>query len=170
MTSPGRLEIVRHSPLVLVDSAHNPAGMAATTAALAESFGSAEVIAVLAVSADKDVARILDELEPTAAAVVVTSNSSSRSMDPQALAEQARPVFGPDRVHVAERLDDAIELAVSLADEAAAAIGGPLAGLMVGEQDFGAAAGTLVLITGSVVTAGDARLLRRGGGAAGGSG
>jgi folylpolyglutamate synthase/dihydropteroate synthase len=171
MTSPGRLEIVRHSPLVLVDSAHNPAGMAATTAALAESFGPAEVIAVLAVSADKDVARILDELEPAAAAVVVTRNSSSRSMDPRALAEHARPVFGPDRVHVAERLDDAIELAVSLADEAAAAIGGPLAGLMAGEQGYGAAAaGTLVLITGSVVTAGDARLLLTGGGPAGGSG
>jgi dihydrofolate synthase / folylpolyglutamate synthase len=170
MNSPGRLEIVRRSPLVLVDSAHNPAGMAATTAALAESFGAAEVIAVLAVSADKDVARILDELEPAAAAVVVTKNSSSRSMDPRELAELAKPVFGPDRVHTAERLDDAIELAVSLADEAAAAIGGPLAGLMAGEQELGAAAaGTVVLITGSVVTAGDARILLGRGGPAGDS-
>jgi dihydrofolate synthase / folylpolyglutamate synthase len=170
MTSPGRLEIVRRSPLVLVDSAHNPAGMAATTAALAESFGPAEVIAVLAVSADKDVARILDELEPAAAAVVVTRNSSSRSMDPRELADLAKPVFGPDRVHTAERLDDAIELAVSLADEAAAAIGGPLAGLMAGEQELGdAAAGTVVLITGSVVTAGDARILLGRGGPAGDS-
>src|SRR5215831_18038926 len=76
MTSPGRLEIVRRSPLVLIDAAHNPAGMATTTAALAESFGPADVIAVLAVSADKDVAGILDILEPTAAAVVATSNSS----------------------------------------------------------------------------------------------
>jgi dihydrofolate synthase / folylpolyglutamate synthase len=128
------------------------------------------VIAVLAVSADKDVARILDELEPAAAAVVVTKNSSSRSMDPRELAELAQPVFGPDRVHTAERLDDAIELAVSLADEAAAAIGGPLAGLMAGEQELGAAAaGTVVLITGSVVTAGDARILLGRGGPAGDS-
>jgi folylpolyglutamate synthase/dihydrofolate synthase len=167
MTSPGRLEIVRRSPLVLVDSAHNPAGMAATTAALAESFGPAEVIAVLAVSADKDVAGILDELEPAASAVVAARNSSPRSMDPEMLAELARPVFGPDRVHVADRLDDAIELAVGLADEAAAAIGGPLAGLMTGEGDLGpAAAGTVVLITGSVITAGDARLLLTGAGPA----
>jgi len=165
MASPGRLEIVRRSPLVLVDSAHNPAGMAATAAALAESFGPAEVIAVLAVSADKDVAGILDELEPAAAAVVTARNSSSRSMDPEALAELARTVFGPDRVHPADRLDDAIELAVGLADEAAAAIGGPLAGLMTGDEDLGqAAAGTVVLITGSVITAGDARLLLTGAG------
>jgi dihydrofolate synthase/folylpolyglutamate synthase len=164
MTSPGRLEIVRRSPVVLVDAAHNPAGMAATADAMAESFGPAEVIAVLAVSADKDVAGILDELEPAAAAVVATRNSSPRSMDPQELAELAGPIFGPDRVHVAERLDDAIERAVGLADDAAAAIAGPLAGLMTGEQDLGSAgAGSVVLITGSVITAGDARLLLTGG-------
>jgi folylpolyglutamate synthase/dihydropteroate synthase len=164
MTSPGRLEIVRRSPLVLVDAAHNPAGMAATADAMAESFGPAEVIAVLAVSADKDVAAILDELEPAAAAVVATRNSSPRSMDPQELADLAGPIFGPDRVHVADRLDDAIDRAVGLADEAAATIAGPLAGLMTGEQDLGsAAAGTVVLITGSVITAGDARLLLTGG-------
>jgi folylpolyglutamate synthase/dihydrofolate synthase len=163
MTSPGRLEIVRRSPLVLIDAAHNPGGMAATALALTESFGPAEVIAVLAVSADKDVAGILDELEPVAEAVVVTSNSSDRSMEPAALAERAVAAFGPDRVHVAERLDDAIELAVGLADEAAAVIGGPLAGLLPAEVELSpAAAGTLVLITGSVVTAGDARLLLTG--------
>ena len=137
---------------------------AATTAALAEAFGAAEVIAVLAVSADKDVAGILGELEPAAAAVVATSNSSGRSMDPQELAEIARQVFGPDRVHVAKRLDDAIEIAVGLADEAAAEIGGPLAGLVSGDDaPAQAAAGTVVLITGSVITAGDARLLLTGG-------
>ncbi len=165
ITSPGRMEIVRRSPLVLIDAAHNPAGMAAAAAAVSESFGPAEVIAVLAVSADKDVPRILDELEPVAAAVVVTRNSSERSMEPAALAELAAGVFGPDRVHVAERLDDAIERAVSLADDAAALIGGPMAGLMTGDADLGsAAAGALVLVTGSVITAGDARLLLRGSG------
>ena len=176
MSSPGRLEVVRRSPLVLVDSAHNPGGMAATAAALTETFGPAEVIAVLAVSSDKDVAGILNELEPAAAAVIATRNSSPRSMQPAALAEAARAAFGPDRVHVAERLDDAIELAVGLADEAAAVIGGPLAGLMPGlapglapgDADLGAAAGTLVLVVGSVVTAGDARLLLTGTGLAGG--
>jgi folylpolyglutamate synthase/dihydropteroate synthase len=171
MNSPGRLEIVRRSPVVLIDSAHNPDGMAATASALAESFGSAEVIAVLAVSGDKDVAGILNELEPAAAAVVATRNSSERSMEAGALAELAREVFEPDRVHVADRIDAAIEVAVGLADEAAAAIGGPLAGLMPGDTDLGpAAAGTLVLITGSVITAGDARLLLTGAGPAGPTG
>jgi folylpolyglutamate synthase/dihydropteroate synthase len=163
MTSPGRLEIVRRSPVVVVDAAHNPAGMAATTAALNEVFGPAEVIAVLAVSADKDVAAILGELEPSAAAVVATSNSSARSMEPQELAEIAGQVFGPDRVHLAKRLDDAIEIAVGLADEATTELGGPLAALGTGDELPGQAAGTVVLIAGSVITAGDARLLLTGG-------
>ena len=160
MTSPGRLEIVRRSPVVVVDAAHNPAGMAATVGAVSESFGAAEVIAVIGVSADKDVAGVLDELEPLAAAVVLTTNSSPRSMTASDLAELATPVFGPDRVHVAQRLDDAIEIAVGLADEASADIAGPLAGLLTeGDDAPVTTAGTVVLITGSVVTAGDAKLL-----------
>jgi folylpolyglutamate synthase/dihydrofolate synthase len=189
MSSPGRLEIVRRSPLVLIDAAHNPAGMAATAAAVSESFGPAEVIAVLAVSGDKDVVGILDELEPVTAAVVVTNNSSPRSMPAYELGDVADQVFGPDRVHRAERLDDAIEIAVGLADEATAALGGPLgdplAGLAPGrgpgagsdapatrwgdsrDSQAVSAGGTVVLVTGSVVTAGDARLLLTGAGPAG---
>ncbi len=64
MSSPGRLEVVRRSPVVIVDAAHNPAGMAATVAALTEAFTLSELIAILAVSEDKDVPGILDELEP----------------------------------------------------------------------------------------------------------
>jgi dihydrofolate synthase/folylpolyglutamate synthase len=149
MSSPGRLEIVRRSPVVIVDAAHNPAGMAATVAALEEAFTFTELIAVVAISEDKDVTGVLDELEPIAARLVVTRNSTDRSMDPAGLADLAEPVFGPDRISVAKRLDDAIELAVTLADEADAGQGGAGAGR----------GGAVVLITGSVITAGEARLL-----------
>jgi dihydrofolate synthase / folylpolyglutamate synthase len=145
VTSPGRLEVARRSPLVVLDSAHNPAGMAAAVAGLTEAFTFTELVAVVAVSEDKDVPAILGELEPVAAQLVVTRNSSDRSLPPGKLAEFAIPVFGPDRVTTADRLDDALEIAVGLADEAAAGTPG--------------AAG--VLVTGSVVTAGDARALLR---------
>jgi dihydrofolate synthase / folylpolyglutamate synthase len=170
MSSPGRLEIVKRNPAILIDSAHNPGGMVATAQALTESFGFGELIAVLAVSVDKDVAGILDQLEPVAAAVVVTANSSARSMAPALLADLAKDVFGPDRVHTADRLDEAIEIAVSLADESTAGLSGPLTGPLTGLTSDaagpgGATGGTAVLITGSVVTAGDARLLLTGEGA-----
>jgi folylpolyglutamate synthase/dihydrofolate synthase len=154
MTSPGRLEVVRRSPVVIVDAAHNPGGMAASVAALTEAFSFTDVIAILAVSADKDVAGLLGELEPVVSHLIVTSNSSARSMAPAALGEVAATILGPDRVTVAERLDDAIELGVTLADEADAVTeGGP------GQAG--------VLITGSVITAGDARVLLTDGNVAG---
>jgi folylpolyglutamate synthase/dihydropteroate synthase len=154
MSSPGRLEVVRRSPLVIVDSAHNPAGMAATVEALSEAFTVSGLVAVIAISEDKDVPRILDELEPVAAQLIVTGNSSARSMEPGKLADLATSVFGPDRVTEAARLDDAIEVAVRLTDEwdAGEARGAGLPG------------SAAVLVTGSVVTAGDARRLLGAGG------
>jgi dihydrofolate synthase / folylpolyglutamate synthase len=83
-------------------------------------------------------------MEPVISELVVTRNSSDRSMDPDKLAELAASVFGAERVHVARRIDDALEMAVGLADDASGEEGLALTG---------------VLVTGSVVTAGDARLL-----------
>ena len=65
-------------------------------------------------------------------------------MDISEVAEVAAEIFGEDRVTSADRLDDAIDAAVTLADEAAGA----------GLPGSGG-----VLITGSVITAGDARRL-----------
>jgi folylpolyglutamate synthase/dihydrofolate synthase len=145
-SSPGRLEVLRRGPTVLADAAHNPAGMAATAETLTETFGFARVIGVVAVSADKDVSGVLAELEPVLDQVVVTANSSPRSMAAPALAAVAREIFGEDRVVIRGRLDEAIEAAVALADEQ-----------QPGEDSLPGSAA--VLITGSVVTAGDARAL-----------
>ncbi len=144
VSSPGRLEIIRRSPTIIIDAAHNPAGMAATVAAIEEAFSFARLTGVFAASGDKDVPGILAELEPLLTDIVVTRNSSDRSVDPEAAAELAAEIFGEDRVQQAERLDDAIEIAVELADEAVAETGPGTGG---------------VLVTGSVITAGDARRL-----------
>lgn len=143
--SPGRLEPVRSAPTVLVDAAHNPAGMAATVDALRESFAFRRLVGVVAVLRDKDVRAILRVLEPVLDEIVVTENSSPRSVLADNLAVLAVDVFGADRVTVEPRLDDAVETAVRLAEEGGVELGG---------------AG--VLITGSVVTAGEARLLLAG--------
>jgi len=148
VSSPGRLDILRRSPTVIADAAHNPAGMAVTVQALTESFNFDRVIGVVAVAEDKDVAGLLEELEPALSDIVVTTNSSPRSMPAAELAELATDFFGEDRVRVAERLDDAIDVAVAIADEADA-----------DEVAQGLPGSTAVLVTGSVVTAGDAQLL-----------
>jgi dihydrofolate synthase/folylpolyglutamate synthase len=144
VSSPGRLEVVRRSPTVLLDGAHNAAGAAALAAALGDAFAFDTLVAVVAVLADKDAAGLLAELEPVVNSLVVTTNGSPRAMAADALAEVAVEVFGQDRVEVAVRLDDAIDAAVAAA-ESEAQIGG---------------AG--VVVTGSIVTVGEARHLLRG--------
>jgi dihydrofolate synthase/folylpolyglutamate synthase len=143
--SPGRLESVRVAPNVLVDAAHNPHGMAATVAALGEAFDFRRLIGVVGVLAGKDVETMLEILEPVLDEVVVTQNSSGRAIPVDELAAAAVKVFGSDRVTVEPRLDDAIEAAVRLAED----------------DPDGVLSGAGVLITGSVITAGEARTLLR---------
>jgi dihydrofolate synthase / folylpolyglutamate synthase len=141
--SPGRLEAVRSAPTVLLDAAHNPHGMAASVAAIGEAFDFRRLIAVVAMLVDKDVTGMLEALEPAVDEIVVTENSSMRAMNADELATRAVAVFGPDRVTVEARLDDALETAVRLAEE----------------TDDGVLSGVGVLVTGSVVTVGEARVL-----------
>jgi dihydrofolate synthase/folylpolyglutamate synthase len=145
-TSPGRLERVRTSPTILLDAAHNPAGMAATATALVEEFAFRRLVAVVAVLADKDARGMLEILEPAVDAVVITRNSSPRGMPAVQLGEIAEEVFGADRVRVERQMPDAIAAAVGLA-----------------ETDVDAGISSVgVVVTGSVVTVADARkLLRR---------
>jgi dihydrofolate synthase / folylpolyglutamate synthase len=141
--SPGRLEPIRSAPTILLDAAHNPAGLKASLEAVAEAFSFRRLIGVVAVMSDKDVAGLLELLEPAVDELVVTENSSSRGLSADDLATAAVPLFGADRVTVEPRLDDAIEAAVRLAED--------------GGDEVLVGAG--VLVTGSVVTVGEARTL-----------
>ncbi|WP_311210258.1 MULTISPECIES: folylpolyglutamate synthase/dihydrofolate synthase family protein [unclassified Aeromicrobium] len=154
VTSPGRLEVVRRSPTVLVDSAHNPHGVRAALEAVQDSFTFSPLVGVVSVMADKDVEEMLRELEPVLAHVVCTQNSLPRAMRADELGELAEEVFGEDRVTVERGLDDALVRAISMAETGAGM-----------EEAIGSGG---VIVIGSVVTAGEARVLL-GAGAAGGA-
>ncbi|HEX6887890.1 MAG TPA: folylpolyglutamate synthase/dihydrofolate synthase family protein [Candidatus Nanopelagicales bacterium] len=142
VTSPGRLEVVRRAPTVLVDAAHNPQGAQALADAVAESFAFARTVGVVGILADKDAAGILAALDPVLDEVVITRSSSPRAVPVEELAALAASILGDDRVHAVDRLDAALEQAVALAE-----LGTP------------AGVGAGVLVTGSVTVAGEARLL-----------
>lgn len=148
VTSPGRLEIIRRSPTILLDAAHNPHGAEAVGAALEDSFAFSPLVGVIGVMQDKDADGVLAALEPHLAHLVCTQNSTPRSMSAAALGRAAIEIFGEDRVSVVPDLADAIERAATLA-EAGEAI----------EVSIGSGA---VLVTGSVVTVGEARSLLKG--------
>ncbi len=152
VTSPGRLELVARRPAVVLDAAHNPAGARAAALAVRESFGFSRVVGVLGVMADKDVAGVLGAFAEVFDEVVVTQNASSRAMPAADLARSAADVWPAGKVHTEPDLAAAIHLGRRLAGsggDAAPAVAGVGAG----------AAG--VVVTGSVVTAGEARTIVR---------
>ncbi len=142
---PARLEVVRRSPTVVLDTCHNPHGARATIDGLTEAFDFNPLIGVVAMMADKDVTQVMGIFAEAMTTIVCTTiASTTRALPAAALAERAGEVFGAERVRLADDMSAAIEEAVRLADEA-----GPGAG---------------VLIAGSVYAAGEARamLVRQG--------
>ena len=138
VVSPGRCEVRPGTPPVVLDAAHNPHGAHALAESLAE-FAPCRIVAVVAAMADKNVAEMLRALEPVVEVIVCTRNSSPRTLPATELAQSARSVFGAERVRVASHLETAIECARDLVrSESECTLDG------------------LVLITGSVVTVGDA--------------
>lgn len=142
--SPGRLEVVRRGPSVIVDAAHNPHGAQALVRALEDSFDFTHLVGVIGVLSDKDAVGILTALEPVLSQVVITQPDSARAVDADSLGLIASEVFSDDRVFVEPELSDAMDRALALAEE-----GGQYEGIGV-------------LITGSVVLVGQARRMLAG--------
>ena len=143
VTSPGRCEVIHRDPTIILDAAHNPHGAKAIAETMQSEFTFDEVTGIVALMADKDALGILQALEPVMNLVIVTTNSSERSMKVADLSKLATQVFGADRVFAEDTLQAAIDRAVKdavrpLSDESLA-----------------------ILITGSVVTVGEARTVVR---------
>jgi dihydrofolate synthase / folylpolyglutamate synthase len=139
VTSPGRCEIVHRDPTIILDAAHNPHGAKAIAETIQSEFTFDDVTGIVALMADKDALGILQALEPIMNQIIVTTNSAARSMSVEDLDALATQVFGADRVFAQPTLSDAIDKAIKdsvrpLSDESLA-----------------------ILITGSVVTVGEAR-------------
>lgn len=141
VTSPGRCEVVHRDPTILLDAAHNPHGAKALAETITNEFTFDEVIGVVASFADKDVRGIMKELESIFNEVIVTTSSSPRAMKLSEIEKIAIEIFGKDRVTAIETLPAAIDQAIKDAKR-------PLSEDSVG-----------VLITGSVVTVGEARTI-----------
>ena len=142
-TSPGRCEVVHRDPTIILDAAHNPHGAKALAETLLNEFNFDEIIAVVGLFGDKDAAGILQELEPIVDHVIVTASSSSRAMPSSELEKIATSIFGKDRVFEVSELESALDRAVTNSNR-------PLSEETVG-----------VVVTGSVVTVGEARAILR---------
>lgn len=143
--SPGRCEVIHRDPTVIIDAAHNPHGAKAIATTINSEFDFETVIGVVAVLGDKDAAGILAELSQVIDYLVVSQSSSTRALPANELASIAKQFFAPEQIEVIPELRGAITYATEKAN-------------LSNQVNDGVSA---VLITGSVVTAGEARMIVR---------
>lgn len=129
---PARLEVVKKSPTVLIDAAHNYDGAVSLRKAIEQYFPGKRLIVVLGMLGDKERARVVGQLAPGASAVIVTKPDSPRAGDWLMLAEEASKYVS--RVESIENIYEAVRAGVDMA----------------GRED-------LVVITGSFYMVADAR-------------
>ena len=142
MKSPGRLDIVRTGPTVIVDVAHNPHCAKSLAAALETSFTFVGIVAVVGMLGEKDAVGFLEALSPIVSQVVITEPNSPRALPAGELARLAAEVLGDERVVLGGDLASSLGEAIGLADSSG---------------EYG---GVGVVVTGSVVLVGEAiRLL-----------
>ncbi len=143
-SSPGRLQILKRNPTIVIDAAHNPAGIRATKQGITESFQFNNLILILAFMGDKDVDQILEELKGFAQVVILTQTNSIRALSVVDLAKKVKNISQfATRIESSDNSSEAIKLAMNLA------------------KDLGNSAGIIAL--GSVVLAGEIGLLIKGG-------
>jgi dihydrofolate synthase/folylpolyglutamate synthase len=114
-SSPGRLQIIGSHPTILVDAAHNPHGAESLTRTLMTSFSFDKVICVLGILQEKDVAGIVEALDPVVDHFVVTQSQSDRALSVADLADTVAEIAGPDRVDARPTSDEAMARALDLA-------------------------------------------------------
>ncbi len=112
---PGRFEVVDEG--LVLDGAHNAAGMAALVETLPGFLGQRPLVAVVSILDDKDAAAMLSELLGLCSGVVFCRIANRRALSPATLASLARQVgpLGPEAVHAHGDPRRALELARELA-------------------------------------------------------
>jgi dihydrofolate synthase/folylpolyglutamate synthase len=144
-SSPGRLELVRSAPSILVDAGHNPEGIRVSAEAIKESFGFTRLVLMVGILAEKDAEAMLytmrEEYGDMVEDLCITQSSSPRAIPAGELANLAMNAGWPEEdIHVTEDLEDAVEWSVGRAEAG---------------EDLGGG----VLVTGSITLVGEISLL-----------
>jgi dihydrofolate synthase/folylpolyglutamate synthase len=85
---PGRLQVLRRRPLLVVDGAHTPDSARALSDALREYFHFDNLVLIIGASADKDTGGVAAELAPLASRVIATRSRHPRAANPEAVARE----------------------------------------------------------------------------------
>jgi len=111
----GRLEVIKHSPTVLLDGAHNAGGASALARALKEGFPCKKLIFIFGVLKDKDYKAMLKKLLPLGDRLILTSPDTERAMPPETLLPVAKQYLR--KIEVVKNPREALKRALSIADQ-----------------------------------------------------
>ncbi|MGM0689000.1 MAG: bifunctional folylpolyglutamate synthase/dihydrofolate synthase [Bacillota bacterium] len=132
---PGRLEVLREKPLLIMDGAHNPAAIEKLAEDLPRYFNYEKLILVIGMLADKDTAAMLEHILPRADVIIFTRPILPRAADPAEIAAFAVNYYAlRDNYMIIQNHGEALEKALEIA-----------------------APGDAVLVTGSLYTVSDIR-------------
>jgi dihydrofolate synthase/folylpolyglutamate synthase len=147
---PGRLEMIKHEPPILIDGAHNPAAAVALSRALAKTFlrRYKRIILVLGIMGDKDIEGIMKPLLHLSSEIILCSPNYERAASPQRLADVAASLGFPDG-HIMPTVRDALELAMDISQKGES---GRLNGSSLDTHHS-----SLIVVTGSFYTIGEAK-------------
>jgi len=103
---PGRLELVREHPTIILDGAHNPAAARALAAYITRFYSLARLRLIFGIMRDKSAAEIAGILFPLASQVIVTAPRQSRALAPESL----RAIVDHPNLQAAPTLEEALRL------------------------------------------------------------
>jgi len=131
---PGRFELVRAEPPMIVDGSHNPQAAAVLAEAIRDAFPdtASRPVLLLGILADKDARGILTALTPLGCRIAVTRSRSPRALPSGDLAELVRDVTGAEAIGVYPDVASALDELVPVSTHG-------------------------LIVTGSITTAGEAR-------------
>jgi dihydrofolate synthase/folylpolyglutamate synthase len=115
MVHPGRMEVIQHDPLVLLDGAHNTAGVKGLVSMLNHDVCFRRLVLIVGILKDKKVRSMLRLLLPVADVVITVGSFNPRSLDAESLADIIFEIDADQQVYVSEDLSDAIGYARSCA-------------------------------------------------------
>lgn len=102
---PGRFDIVRRDPLLILDGAHNPHGAQALADTVREQLTGKELALILGILRDKDYQSVCRILAPLAKRVFCVPVASERSATAEEIARACQPAKTEICTHVAEALE-----------------------------------------------------------------
>ncbi|MGV8145940.1 MAG: bifunctional folylpolyglutamate synthase/dihydrofolate synthase [Alkaliphilus sp.] len=117
---PGRMEVIRNNPLVIIDGAHNTQGVRALASSIKSLLKNYEITLLIGILKDKGVDEFLEILMPNVQRIVVTKPNNPRAMDVEELASKIGKY--KKEIYSCESIEEATKKSIEVTNKAGAIV------------------------------------------------